>query len=137
MEVFALCHLNDFVLLLRHEAVDFLCQKSFSHQYLHKTQLYYISDTVGVFFLCYFLGESAVSTEQPLSRLILHETFGEETSLVYFNVPRWRLSDTNGGLRKKWCQSWHCDGSLNSTLVLKVFQVSKNAFSLLRPYERG
>lgn len=80
------------------------------------------------FLLCHFLGESAVSTEQPLSQLILHETFGEETSLVYFNVPRWRLSDTNGGLRKKWCQSWHCDGSLNSTLVLKVFQVSKNAF---------
>lgn len=80
------------------------------------------------FLLCLFLGESAVSTEQPLSQLILHETFGEETSLVYFNVPRWRLSDTNGGLRKKWCQSWHRDGSLNSTLVLKVFQVSKNAF---------
>lgn len=79
----------------------------------------------GNFFCDTFLGESAVSTEQPVSRLILHETFGEETSLVYFNVPQWGLSDTNGGLRKKWCQSQHCDGSLNSTLVLKVFQVSK------------
>lgn len=41
-----------------------------------------------------------------------------------------------GGLRKKWCQSWHCDGSLNSTLALKVFQVSKYAF-LSWAYTRG
>lgn len=41
-----------------------------------------------------------------------------------------------GGLRKKWCQSWHCDGSLSSTLVLKVFQVSKYAF-LSWAYTRG
>jgi len=41
-----------------------------------------------------------------------------------------------GGPPKKWCQSWHCDGSLNSTLVFKVFQVSKYAF-LSRVYMRG
>lgn len=38
-------------------------------------------------------------------------------------MPWWWLSDTNGGLCKKWCQSWHCDASLSSTLVLKVLQV--------------
>lgn len=46
-------------------------------------------------------GESTAGTEQPPSRLILlHLTPAEETSLVYFNVPRWKLSDTNGGCVK-------------------------------------
>lgn len=43
------------------------------------------------------LNENAVSVEQPPSWLIPDEPVGEETSLVYSNVPRWKLTDTNGG----------------------------------------